>query len=450
MTSPKVDYQDFADDTTDFIVKLKRVFADINLRMAAVENVKGMVDEFERRYGEVALNRIEAAIAPVLQSIVDGLAESQATLVELDEFYRVNGMDRVDGIIGPLIAAAEAALAAAASRVEELDQFLTLKQSIAAKGQPGGYAGLGEDGKVPSSQLPAAAASAAGLMSSTDKAKLDGIGTGADKTTASTVGASVAGVSQVPAPADGDRFAGVLSGASTLFWTTWGNIKAALKTHFDTLYAPVGRTISATGLATGGGTLAANRTITVPKADAATAAAGVDDTMAMTAAATIVTIDARKVLTAIVPTTSGAAIDMASIPPWAKKITMAFDGVMFSTGAQMLLQLGNGGIVSALNYAASKVSFGSSAFTPANPTTGFEVSPGSASVPYSGTVILTRQADFTWTELGILGRTDSVATNVMAISTGAKTLSSVLNRLRLTTTAGTATFTGGNIALLIE
>lgn len=54
---------------------------------------------------------------------------------------------------------------------------------------------------------------------------------------ASNVGAAIAGVSQVPSPADGDRFSGVLSGGSTLFWTTWGNIKAGLKSYFDTLYA---------------------------------------------------------------------------------------------------------------------------------------------------------------------------------------------------------------------
>lgn len=45
---------------------------------------------------------------------------------------------------------------------------------------------------------------------------------------------------------------------------------------------PTARTISAAGLATGGGDLAANRTITVPKASAADVAAGTDDTKAVT------------------------------------------------------------------------------------------------------------------------------------------------------------------------
>jgi hypothetical protein len=80
------------------------------------------------------------------------------------------------------------------------------------------------------------------VMTAAEHTKLAGIASAATVTNASTVGAAIAGVSQVAAPADGDRFSGVPSGASTLFWTTWGNIKAALKTYFDTLYATVGHT----------------------------------------------------------------------------------------------------------------------------------------------------------------------------------------------------------------
>nr|DAO38012.1 MAG TPA: hypothetical protein [Caudoviricetes sp.] len=62
-------------------------------------------------------------------------------------------------------------------------------------------------GKVPPSQLP-------------------------PQTTTATVGAALAGANGVQTPADGDRFAGILAGASTVFHTTWGNIKAALSSLF--------------------------------------------------------------------------------------------------------------------------------------------------------------------------------------------------------------------------
>lgn len=83
------------------------------------------------------------------------------------------------------------------------------------------------------------------------------------------VGGAIAGVSQVSAPADGDRFAGVLSGSSSLFWTTWGNVKTALKTYFDTIYqaagsyVPTTRSVATQHSLQGGGNLSANRTLSL-------------------------------------------------------------------------------------------------------------------------------------------------------------------------------------------
>lgn len=51
-----------------------------------------------------------------------------------------------------------------------------------------------------------------------------------------TVGAAIAAANGKETPADGDTFAGVESGASTMFRTTWGNIKAALTALFDGRY----------------------------------------------------------------------------------------------------------------------------------------------------------------------------------------------------------------------
>lgn len=51
-------------------------------------------------------------------------------------------------------------------------------------------------------------------------------------TTTTTVGAAIAGANGKTTPDDGDFFAGVAAGASTMFKTTWANIKAAL----DVLY----------------------------------------------------------------------------------------------------------------------------------------------------------------------------------------------------------------------
>ena len=55
-------------------------------------------------------------------------------------------------------------------------------------------------------------------------------------TNTATVGAAIAAANGKTTPDDGDTFSGLLSGTSTIFRTTWGNIKAALTTLFDGRY----------------------------------------------------------------------------------------------------------------------------------------------------------------------------------------------------------------------
>ncbi len=69
-------------------------------------------------------------------------------------------------------------------------------------------------------------------------------------TTTATVGAAVAAANGKATPDDGDTFTGVLSGTSTMFRTTWGNIKAALDVLFyrkAAVDAAVGGRVAKTG-----------------------------------------------------------------------------------------------------------------------------------------------------------------------------------------------------------
>lgn len=83
------------------------------------------------------------------------------------------------------------------------------------KGKANGVAPLDANKKVPEANLPAL-------------------------TTTATVGAATAAAASKQTPADSDFFSGVLAGGSTMFKTTWGNIKATLKSYFDGLYLGVG------------------------------------------------------------------------------------------------------------------------------------------------------------------------------------------------------------------
>jgi len=79
-----------------------------------------------------------------------------------------------------------------------------------------------------------------GLMGKADKSKLDGVEALADVTDAVTVGASIHGVAAKATPVDADTMPLIDSAAANaLKKVTWANIKAFLKTYFDTLYRGV-------------------------------------------------------------------------------------------------------------------------------------------------------------------------------------------------------------------
>jgi len=90
-------------------------------------------------------------------------------------------------------------------------------------------------------------------FTSTLKTKLDGIETAADVTDAGNVGSSIHGATGKTTPVDADTVPLIDSAASNVLKkVTWANIKATLKTYFDTLYQPIDATLTAlAGLATG-------------------------------------------------------------------------------------------------------------------------------------------------------------------------------------------------------
>ncbi|MBA8877875.1 hypothetical protein [Phyllobacterium myrsinacearum] len=159
---------------------------------------------------------------------IEGLSLALENKMPSDRVFKLDDLSDVDGAndaqtgyvlvktpSGLWVAqAASSALGShqhAITDIQGLSQALTDRQLISQKGAAGGYPGLDASAKVPVAQLPAL-------------------------TTTATVGAALAGANGVATPADGDRFAGVLAGASTAFWTTWGNIKAALKAYLDPLF----------------------------------------------------------------------------------------------------------------------------------------------------------------------------------------------------------------------
>jgi hypothetical protein len=93
-----------------------------------------------------------------------------------------------------------------------------------------------------------ATASVKGLATAAQITKLDGIEASADVTDAANVGSSIHGETEKTTPVDADTFALIDSAASNVLKkVTWANIKATLKTYFDTLYQAAGSYLTSGG-----------------------------------------------------------------------------------------------------------------------------------------------------------------------------------------------------------
>jgi len=172
-----------------------------------------------------------------------------------------------------------------------------------------------------------------------------------------------------------------------------------------------------------------NRTLTLP-----------DVTGTVTTLGTIIT------LAAAVASTSGTAIDFTGIPSWAKRITVMFSGVGTTGTSLLLLQIGSSagvesaGYQSASNYSTTTAgsAFGSGFYITA-------VVPA-ASVIFSGAITISLFNSNIYTQVGNICDDGQRVSS----SSGRKSLSGVLDRVRVTTLNGTDTFDAGLINIMYE
>jgi hypothetical protein len=147
-----------------------------------------------------------------------------------------------------------------------------------------------------------------------------------------------------------------------------------------------------------------------------------------------------------VASTSGTAIDFTGIPSWARRITVMLNGVSTNGTSNGLIQLGTSGGVVATGYAGAGA-FGP-AYSASNYTTGFGMPIFSAAtVVVEGAVTITNLTGNIWVAAGTMSRSDGAVSGTTA---GRVTLGAVLDRVRLTTVAGTDVFDAGSVNILWE
>ena len=146
-----------------------------------------------------------------------------------------------------------------------------------------------------------------------------------------------------------------------------------------------------------------------------------------------------------VASTSGTSIDFTGIPSWVKRITVMFNGVSQNSNQYIGVQLGISSGVETTGYTSRCAPCGGSGDT--STQLFLADAQGSAANLLNGIMAITLVGSNAW----VYGSTISVTSGgLQYIGSGAKTLSGTLDRVRVTTTNGTATFDAGTINILYE
>jgi len=158
--------------------------------------------------------------------------------------------------------------------------------------------------------------------------------------------------------------------------------------------------------------------------------------------ASVITLDTP------VASTSGTSIDFTSIPSGTKRITINFAGVSLNGTAQPLIQIGDSGGVETSGYLGASSSL-VAATASLNYTAGFGIYAATAANTFHGTLTLTLldASANTWCAAGYFATSNVAATFTSA---GSKSLSAVLDRVRITSSNGTDTFDAGAINITYE
>ena len=147
-------------------------------------------------------------------------------------------------------------------------------------------------------------------------------------------------------------------------------------------------------------------------------------------------------------TTSGTSIDFTGIPSGVKRVTVMFNVVSSNNTTNYLIQIGDSGGIEDTGYSSGVASSDTASYS--SSTAGFRINNAiDANSTFSGQIILSlmNSSTNTWAASCIL---NDLFNSKIAYSAGVKSLSAVLDRVRLTTIGAAGTFDAGSINILYE
>jgi hypothetical protein len=146
--------------------------------------------------------------------------------------------------------------------------------------------------------------------------------------------------------------------------------------------------------------------------------------------------------------TSGTVVDFTGIPSWAKRITLLMNNISVNTSSTVyLVQVGSGSFSTSGYVVQADLSGSASGVYTNGIYAGYNA--GSSSYIISTTLVLCLLGSNTWVVAGTGGLMNVTSTG-WQINGSTPSLSGALDRIRITTYNGTATFTAGSINILYE
>jgi hypothetical protein len=160
-------------------------------------------------------------------------------------------------------------------------------------------------------------------------------------------------------------------------------------------------------------------------------------------------VDSKPVLTIATAqaSTSGTSIDFTSIPSSVKRITVMFSSVSTSGTSNLLIQIGDSGGIESTSYTSQCQYI---TISGATSSAGFVVTasnPAADTLRGLITLCLINPSTNSWVASSSLS--GSTTGNII-LGSGGKSLSSTLDRVRVTTVNGTDTFDAGSINIMYE
>jgi hypothetical protein len=176
----------------------------------------------------------------------------------------------------------------------------------------------------------------------------------------------------------------------------------------------------------------------------ALAAGAIGTTQLASAAVTPAKLSQPLTLATSVATTSGTSIDFTGIPSWVKRITVMFNGVSTNGASAKLIQLGDSGGVETTGYDSQCVLVGSTTANQSS-TGGFIIYGTTASEALLGHAVITLIESNSW----VYSSTMKIGSTYVQVAGGSKTLSTTLDRIRLTSVSAD-TFDAGSVNIIYE